>query len=66
MLNVAARPAGYDARMYDGSFDEWSRRGELPVVRSPTPWLGLTRIGVNVQDLRRTNAVDVHLPCGPQ
>ena len=33
VLYVAARAAGYDARMYDGSFDEWSRKAELPVVR---------------------------------
>ena len=33
VLYVAARAAGYDARMYDGSFDEWSRRADMPVVR---------------------------------
>ena len=37
VLYVAARAAGYDARMYDGSFDEWSRRAELPVVKDSTP-----------------------------
>jgi len=33
VLYVAARAAGYDARMYDGSFDEWSKRPELQVVK---------------------------------
>jgi thiosulfate/3-mercaptopyruvate sulfurtransferase len=28
---VAAKVAGFDPQMYDGSFDEWSRRSELPV-----------------------------------
>ena len=37
VLYVAARAAGYDARMYDGSFDEWSRKPELAVVRDSTP-----------------------------
>ncbi len=37
VLYVAARAAGLDARMYDGSFDEWSRRAELPVVKDSTP-----------------------------
>jgi thiosulfate/3-mercaptopyruvate sulfurtransferase len=37
VLYVAARAAGYDARMYDGSFDEWSRRSELPVVKVAIP-----------------------------
>jgi thiosulfate/3-mercaptopyruvate sulfurtransferase len=27
----AARSLGYTARLYDGSFDDWSARGELPV-----------------------------------
>jgi thiosulfate/3-mercaptopyruvate sulfurtransferase len=35
VLYVAARAAGFDARMYDGSFDEWSRKAELAVVKSP-------------------------------
>jgi len=37
VLYVAARAAGYDARMYDGSFDEWSRKSELPVVKVAIP-----------------------------
>ncbi|NIQ54333.1 MAG: sulfurtransferase, partial [Gammaproteobacteria bacterium] len=28
-----ARYLGYDTRLYDGSFMDWSRRGELPVER---------------------------------
>jgi thiosulfate/3-mercaptopyruvate sulfurtransferase len=27
---------GYDARLYDGSFEDWSRRSELPVVGTST------------------------------
>ena len=28
-----ARYLGYDTKMYDGSFLDWSRRSELPVER---------------------------------
>lgn len=33
LVYLAARSLGYEARMFDGSFQEWSRRDELPVVR---------------------------------
>lgn len=35
LVYFAARRLGIDARMYDGSWDEWSRRTELPVETSP-------------------------------
>jgi len=31
LVYYAAKNLGYDARMYDGSFDEWSQREDLPV-----------------------------------
>jgi thiosulfate/3-mercaptopyruvate sulfurtransferase len=31
-----AKYLGYDARLYDGSFEDWSKRSELPVV-GPSP-----------------------------
>ena len=32
VLYFVARYLGYDARLYDGSFEDWSRRAELPVT----------------------------------
>ncbi|MFN8589371.1 MAG: rhodanese-like domain-containing protein [Candidatus Eisenbacteria bacterium] len=34
---VAARSLGHDVRFYDGAFEDWSRRSELPVERGPAP-----------------------------
>ena len=33
VVYFAAKYLGYDARLYDGSFEDWSRRSELPVAR---------------------------------
>jgi thiosulfate/3-mercaptopyruvate sulfurtransferase len=33
VLYLAARALGYEARLYDGSFQDWSRRSDLPVSR---------------------------------
>lgn len=32
---VAARALGHDVRLYDGAFEDWSRRAELPVESGP-------------------------------
>lgn len=32
LMFFVAKYLGYDARLYDGSFEDWSRRSELPVV----------------------------------
>ena len=34
-LYVAARVLGYDVRLYDGSYEEWSRHLELPIEGKP-------------------------------
>jgi len=36
LVYYVAKSLGYDARMYDGSFDEWSQREDLPVETSIT------------------------------
>ena len=35
LLYFVARYLGYDAHLYDGSFQDWSNRSELPVEKSP-------------------------------
>ncbi len=37
LLYFVARYLGYDAHLYDGSFQDWSNRKELPVEKSATP-----------------------------
>jgi 3-mercaptopyruvate sulfurtransferase SseA len=34
-MYFAAKRLGYKARLYDGSWDEWSRKSELPIEKSP-------------------------------
>lgn len=35
LVYFAARYLGYDAKLYDGSFQDWSRHAELPVATRP-------------------------------
>jgi thiosulfate/3-mercaptopyruvate sulfurtransferase len=35
VMYFAAKRLGYKALLYDGSWDEWSRRSELPIEKSP-------------------------------
>src|SRR6266513_2463903 len=37
LLYFVARYLGYDAHLYDGSFQDWSNRSELPVEKSAGP-----------------------------
>lgn len=37
LLYFVARYLGFDAHLYDGSFQDWSNRSELPVEKSATP-----------------------------
>jgi thiosulfate/3-mercaptopyruvate sulfurtransferase len=36
LIYFVAKYLGYDARLYDGSFEDWSKRSELPVVGPAT------------------------------
>ena len=36
LVYFVAKYLGYDARLYDGSFEDWSKRNELPVVGPAT------------------------------
>ncbi|HSB10372.1 MAG TPA: sulfurtransferase [Blastocatellia bacterium] len=36
LVYFVAKYLGYDARLYDGSFEDWSKRSDLPVVATET------------------------------
>jgi thiosulfate/3-mercaptopyruvate sulfurtransferase len=37
LLYFVARYLGYEAHLYDGSFEDWSHHPELPVEKADTP-----------------------------
>jgi thiosulfate/3-mercaptopyruvate sulfurtransferase len=37
VLYFTAKMLGYDAKMYDGSWEDWSRRQDLPIVTGESP-----------------------------
>lgn len=37
VLYFTAKMLGYDAKMYDGSWEDWSNRKDLPIVRGDAP-----------------------------
>ena len=37
ILYFTAKMLGYDAKMYDGSWEDWSRRSDLPIVTGESP-----------------------------
>ena len=43
VLYVAARVLGFEAALYDGSFEDWSRRSELPVSTGAPPRTPIVR-----------------------
>ena len=40
---VVARLLGFDVRLYDGSFEEWSKVADAPVTKGDRPWDRLAR-----------------------
>jgi len=37
VLYFTAKMLGYDAKMYDGSWEDWSHRKDLPIVTGESP-----------------------------